>query len=238
MKNIKAWFIGILSTALIFTTVYRFWATVDEKLKARFPETEIETVETETQFEEQPIETETEIEIVFEPIDTEYVTTTETEAYSAPVTAADTEAYTELVTTAETVAYEAPQYNDSDLMLLAKLIMNEAGADYCTDEHQRAVASVLLNHVASPSPDFPDTIYGCIMSGWVDNGIKHYGIESPEKFMSLVPTERAIANAQYVLTYGSTVGDAIYQAEFIPDGHEVVAIFAYSCSSTITYICR
>lgn len=35
----KGWLLGILSTALIFVVTYMFWATVDEKLKARYPET-------------------------------------------------------------------------------------------------------------------------------------------------------------------------------------------------------
>lgn len=122
---------------------------------------------------------------------------------------------------------------DSDLMLLAKLIQNEAGADYCSDEHQRAVASVLMNHVASPY--FHDTIEGCIFVGWTDNGIKNYGIGSVADFMALIPSERAIANAEYVLTHGSTIGDAIYQSEYIFG--EIVAVYDYGIGLQ-TYICR
>jgi hypothetical protein len=209
-----------------------FWSVLDEKIEAALPET---VAETEVRFS--PIETETESETTTAVTETELETTSET----VPTVCEEIQPSTEEVSSVyvDTHAEVTPLAvcNDSDLMLIAKLIQSEAGYDFCSDEHQRAVASVLLNHVASTSPDFPDSVYGCIFSGWVDGGIKHYGIGSYAKFMSIVPSERAIANAQYVMTYGWTVGDAIYQAEFIPDGHEVVAVFDYGIGMP-TYICR
>lgn len=219
--KVKGWLLGILSTALIFVVTYMFWATVDEKLKARYPETVEDTEVT----VEDSVDVERNIE--FETTEIE----TETSEITQKLNATSEDIQPIIVT--EPVVYEPVE--DSDLMLLAKLIQNEAGADYCSDEHQRAVASVLMNHVASPY--FPNTIEGCIFVGWTDNGIKNYGIGSVADFMALIPSERAIANAQYVMTYGSTVGDAIYQAEFIPEGGEIVAVFDYGIGLP-TYICR
>lgn len=223
--------------------IFVFYKCIDLGMQRFFPEIETE------KYSEESVEIATEEAVVFEPItepETEAeIEITETEAKIET----DTEATTETVPESRAaiqpsicaVAESADQGNrqecvvTDDLMLLARLIQSEAGADICTDEHQRAVASVLMNHVASPY--FPNTIYGCIFVGWVDGGIKNYGIGSVEKFYSLVPSERAIANAQYVLTYGSTVGDAIYQAEFIQG--EVVAVFSYPGTGyATTYICR
>ena len=232
MKNIKFWGLALLSSALIFGCTYMFWSVLDEKIEAALPET---AAETEVRFT--PIETETACETTTTVTETELETTSET----VPTVCEEIQPSTEEVSSVyvDTYAEVTPLAvcNDSDLMLIAKLIQSEAGYDFCSDAHQRAVASVLMNHVASSSPDFPDTVYGCIFSGWVDGGIKHYGIGSYAEFMSIVPSERAIANAQYVMTYGSTVGDAIYQAEFIPEGHEVVAVFDYGVGLP-TYICR
>lgn len=240
MKHLKFWSLAILTTALIFAVFYGMFVQIDEKLKARLPET------TEAA-PERSVDTET--KIIFTEIEDETdEPTTESEAIlnestdeEVPESSSEIQPSAEEVSSVyvDTYAEVTPLAvcNDSDLMLIAKLIQSEAGYDFCTDAHQRAVASVLLNHVASSSPDFPDSVYGCIFSGWIDGGIKHYGIGSYAKFMAIVPSERAIANAQYVMTYGSTVGDAIYQAEFIPEGHEVVAVFDYGVGLP-TYICR
>lgn len=240
MKNVKFWSLAVLTTALIFAVFYGMISQIDEKLKARLPETTEATpersVETETEIifteiEEATDEPTTEIQPLYDESTDEEVSESSTEIQPSveEVSSVYVDTYAEVTPLAVC--------NDSDLMLIAKLIQSEAGYDFCTDEHQRAVASVLLNHVASSSPDFPDSVYGCIFSGWVDNGIKHYGIGSYAEFMSIVPSERAIANAAYVMQYGSTVGDAIYQAEFIPDGGEVVAVFDYGVGLP-TYICR
>ena len=242
MKHLKFWALALLTTALIFAVFYGMFAQIDEKLKARLPETTEaapeRSVETETEIifteiEESTDEPATEIQPLFNDTTDEEV----------PESSSEIQPSAEEVSSvyADTCAEVTPLAvcEDSDLMLIAKLIQSEAGYDFCSDEHQRAVASVLLNHVTSTSPDFPDTVYGCIFSGWVDGGIKHYGIGSYAEFMAIVPSERAIANAAYVMQYGSTVGDAIYQAEFIPEGHEVVAVFDYGRPGVLpTYICR
>lgn len=130
---------------------------------------------------------------------------------------------------------ETKPYSDDDLMYLAKIVQNEAGCDFCTDEHQRAVASVVINRVNDAR--FPDTIYGVISQGWNGECPLQYNVGSVERFNSLEPSERALANAQYVLEHGSTVDGGIWQAEFIQG--EIVAQFAYpEIYSVVTYICK
>jgi len=163
---------------------------------------------------------ETSIETIFEPIETETATPDTNEA--APKTEQSN------VETEEKIS------ND-DLLYLAKIIENEAGSNWCTDDHQRAVASVVLNRVNDAR--FPDTVYGVISQGWNGECPLQYNVGGVERFYSLEPSERALANAQYVLEHGSTVGSAIWQAEFIQG--EIVAYFAYpEVYETITYICK
>jgi hypothetical protein len=103
-----------------------------------------------------------------------------------------------------------PTYSDDDLYLLAQLIQAEAGYDDCSDSYQREVASVVLNRVADIR--YPDTIrdviydtkyavqYGSTINGMINN----------------TPSQRAIANAKYVLTHGSVCPpDVLTQSEYI-----------------------
>lgn len=90
--------------------------------------------------------------------------------------------------------------------LLARLVYAEAGSE--SDEHQQAVASVVLNRMNSDK--FPDSIdeviyqrnplqYACIEDGNIDK----------------IPDERAIKNAYYIWDNGSILPDnVLYQAEF------------------------
>lgn len=90
--------------------------------------------------------------------------------------------------------------------LLARLIYAEAGSE--SDEHQQAVASVVLNRMNSDK--FPDSIdeviyqrnplqYACIEDGNIDK----------------IPDERAVKNAYYIWDNGSVLPDnVLYQAEF------------------------
>lgn len=183
-------------------------------------EEDIETLEEDDEIPEMQIETEPETEAI------EYVPETETE----PVV--------------EYVETPTIEYTDDDLMLLARIVQNEAGADFASDEHQRAVASVLVNRVADGR--FPNAMYACITQGWRKECPLQYAIggnsdyltyEDREAiFFSIVPSERAIQNAAYVMANGSTVADAVWQAEFVQG--EVVAVFSYDCWAAVTYICK
>ena len=96
--------------------------------------------------------------------------------------------------------------DEKELDLLARLIQAEAGADWCTDELQRAVGSVVLNRMSDDR--YPDTMkeviyqkgqYSTAMSGKIDKAA----------------TDREKANAEYLLTEGSTLPEEIvFQANF------------------------
>ena len=99
-----------------------------------------------------------------------------------------------------------PNYTQSDLDLLARVVHAEAGSSWLSDEHQRAVASVVLNRVADSR--FPNTIsgvvyqrgqYGCVYNGMINR----------------TPSSRAIDNAKYVLENGVTIpANVVWQAQF------------------------
>ena len=98
-------------------------------------------------------------------------------------------------------------YSEEDLYLLSHLIQAEAGSNYCSDELQLGVGSVVLNRVAHSR--FPDNLrdviyqpgqYACISDG-------HFDLEA---------SNRSRENAQYLLEHGSQLpSNVIYQAEFI-----------------------
>lgn len=107
----------------------------------------------------------------------------------------------------ETEANKAT-YSNEDLMLLAKLIYEEAGSNWLTDEHQQLVGNVVLNRVKSSK--FPNTIKEVIyQSGQYSTAYK---------LNNTVPDERTIENAKLLLE-GLRVcpDDILYQANF-PQG--------------------
>lgn len=57
--------------------------------------------------------------------------------------------------------YTPVKYSNDDLYLLARVVQTESGASWATDEHQRAVASVVINRVNDSR--FPNTISGVIL---------------------------------------------------------------------------
>jgi len=136
---------------------------------------------------------------------------------------------------------EAKGYTDEDLLYLAKVIQNEAGSDYCTDEHQRYVASVVLNRVNHGG--FPgDTILEIALCGYGDGNPIQYDYSiyggGVQGFWNIEPSERAIQNARYVLENGVLDDTVIYQANFV-QGCEVVKKFTYDFAvPPTTYICR
>lgn len=99
-----------------------------------------------------------------------------------------------------------PKYTEYELDLLARVIWSEAGSDWLTDEHQRAVASVVINRVNDER--FPNTIndviyqkgqYGCVSNGMINR----------------TPNQRAYDNAKYVLEYGITIpSNVVWQSQF------------------------
>lgn len=97
-------------------------------------------------------------------------------------------------------------YTQADLDLLSRVVYSEAGSSWLSDEHQRAVASVVLNRVADSR--FPNTIYGVVYQrgqyACVNNGM-----------IKRTPNQRAINNAKYVLENGVTIPtNVVWQAQF------------------------
>ena len=98
------------------------------------------------------------------------------------------------------------KYTEYELDLLARLINAEAGSSWLTDEHQRAVASVVLNRIADPR--FPDTMYSVIYQ-------KGQYACTWNGMINIAPSQRAIDNAKYVLENGVTIPEnVIFQAHF------------------------
>lgn len=115
-------------------------------------------------------------------------------------------------------------YTEEDAIRLARIIYAEAGSSWITDEHQRDVASVVMNRVLDPR--FPDTIEDVI------NAPGQY----PGTCKNLKYDDRCLANAIYVLENGPTCS-GIFQANFV-QGTTIVATYSYPGLSMTTYICR
>ena len=98
-----------------------------------------------------------------------------------------------------------PVVDPEELDLLARLIQEEAGSDWCTDELQRAVGSVVLNRMDDKR--YPDTMHGVI-----DQKGQY---STAKRLDKTTPTERVRKNAEYLLANGSTLPeDVIFQANF------------------------
>ena len=121
--------------------------------------------------------------------------------------------------------------NIDDLWLVSKIVHAEAGSNWLTDEHQRLVASVLLNRVNSP--EFPGTVAECIYQRG------QYYPAGSTYFARLIPSERAIKNALYVLENGSIAPPSVvFQSNYanlgsshymvIRDRYLGATYFAYS----------
>ena len=98
-----------------------------------------------------------------------------------------------------------PVVDPEELDLLARLIQEEAGSDWCTDELQRAVGSVVLNRMDDKR--YPDTMHGVIY--------QKGQYSTAKRLDKTTPTERVRKNAEYLLANGSTLPeDVIFQANF------------------------
>lgn len=97
-----------------------------------------------------------------------------------------------------------------DLYLLAKIIEIEAGSSWLTEEHRRLVASVVVNRVASP--EFPHSLEAVIHQPG------QYALSRSKRFETLIPSEKTVRSAAYVLQHGSIApASVVFQAEF-PQG--------------------
>lgn len=93
------------------------------------------------------------------------------------------------------VSVKAP-YTSQELYLMSHLINGEAGCSWISDREQRAVGSVVLNRMKDRR--FPSSMSGVIYQRG------QYACTWDGNF-NKTPSKRVIANAKYILTYGSTL---------------------------------
>ena len=125
-----------------------------------------------------------------------------------------------------------PAYTQEDLDLLALVIYQEAGADFCTDETRIMVGSVVMNRVADDR--FPDTIYEVLTQEGQYGRLHWTGPVWPSRakhHTEAHAVERAYTIAERILQ-GERVlpADVIFQSEYIMG--EIVAV------SDGFYFCR
>lgn len=97
--------------------------------------------------------------------------------------------------------------DESKVYMLARLINGESGSNWCSDTMQLGVGSVVLNRMKSDK--FPDTMEEVIFQPG------QYSCTNKGSGYWLEPSERAIANAEKLLTEGSIFPDnVLFQANF------------------------
>lgn len=128
-----------------------------------------------------------------------------------------------------------PQYSESDLMLLAKVIYAEAGSDFLSDEWKMCVGEVVLNRVASP--EFPNTIPDVVYQQGQYQGARSGYIAR------LTPSERCIDIARRLLDGERLMEPSVvFQANFkqgsgvckaLYDSHLGWTYFCYSSNMSL-----
>lgn len=116
-----------------------------------------------------------------------------------------------------------------DLYLLSKVITNEAGSDWVSDELQLYVGNVLINRVNSV--EFPDTIHDCVHQEGQYSGV------NTKKFEDLTPTLSSVNNAILLLEGNTYLPETVvFQANF-PQGSGVYLEIYDEILRTTTYLC-
>ena len=96
--------------------------------------------------------------------------------------------------------------NENSLDMLAHIINAEAGSDWCTDELQLAVGSVVINRIHDDR--FPNNMHDVIFQ------TGQYSTTWTGEYYN-TPTERVYANAKKLLTEGVTIPEnVVWQANF------------------------
>lgn len=120
-------------------------------------------------------------------------------------------------------------YSDYELTLLAKLIDLEMGASWAPDWAKKAVGSVVLNRVNSPS--FPNSIKDVIFQPG-----QYYSCDS-KLFLSRVPSQKSMDIAKELLNKGGTLpSNVIFQANF-RQGSGVYSSYYDPVLGNWTYFC-
>ena len=127
-----------------------------------------------------------------------------------------------------------PAYTEEELEILAIIIYQEAGGDYCSDYSRRLVGSVFLNRVNSDR--FPNTFLEVAAQKRQYGELYWTGIKWPDRATNAGEAhavERAYRIAEELLISGSILPEnVIWQAEFAQgDGiycYEDKIYFCYS----------
>ncbi len=128
---------------------------------------------------------------------------------------------------AEIEELSKPSYSEADLDLLSRLVYAEAGCTWIPDWVQQAVASVVINRVASSA--YPDTIREVIYQPGQYGPAYSGSIERPAD-------ARTIENCRYVLENGSTLpGNVTGQAGFISGGGMYTSYYDSVLGTTIYF---
>lgn len=93
--------------------------------------------------------------------------------------------------------------NFEDMLLLAKVIHTEAGSEWLSDDWKMAVGEVVLNRVASP--EFPDTIAGCIFQAGQYCGASESWYDTLTPYLSCVVAAKRLLSGERVLNEPSVV---------------------------------
>lgn len=121
-------------------------------------------------------------------------------------------------------------YIESDVDLLARLIIAEMGSDWVPDQLPLAVGSVVLNRIESDL--FPDTLYDVI---YQREPVLQYAPVA-NGHINNTPTERIYNVARFLLENGSVLpANVLYQSESIQGG--IYFQYTDSVLQTTTYFC-
>ncbi|MBR5014310.1 MAG: cell wall hydrolase [Bacteroidales bacterium] len=116
-----------------------------------------------------------------------------------------------------------------DLFLLAKIVENEAGSIWLSDDHRKCVASVVINRVNST--EFPDILEDVIFQKGQYSGV------NTEYFEDLLPSEPSVRAALEIIIEGSILPPSVvFQSEFI-QGSGIHSFISDDKLETTTYFC-
>ena len=117
-----------------------------------------------------------------------------------------------------------------DLYLTSKIVQSEAGSNWISDEHQRLVASVLINRMNSS--EFPNTIYDVVYQRGQYTGV------NSQRFAAMEPSQRATKNALYILEHGSIApASVVFQSNFRQGSSVYLHIYDETLGVS-TYFCH
>ena len=117
--------------------------------------------------------------------------------------------------------------NEDDLYWLSRIVMQEMGGNWVSDELQQMVASIVINRVNSNY--FPNTIQEVIF--------QKGQYARADKLSKIEPTEKVIENCRYVLENGSILpSNVLFQAEF-KQGDGVYYTYYDKYIGSTTYFC-